>query len=187
MQGSTRVRLPDGRVVRVAFAGRNGHPYTSVGRLLAERLGLPPAEMPADRLYGWLRENPAEGRALMRENRSYIFFRLDPDLAAAEGPRGAAGVPLTAGRSLAADRAIWPYGVPVWLSGPALAGPALAGLEGGRLVVIQDTGAAITGALRGDLFVGTGAEAGRVAGRLRERVRPVVLWPKGDPFPALAP
>lgn len=181
VQGSTRVRLPDGKVVRVAFDGRNGHPYTSVGRLLAQRLDVPPAEMTADRLSAWLRENPDEGRALMRENRSYIFFRLETGLDPGEGPIGAAGLPLTPGRSLAVDNSLWAYGLPIWLA-------AQPGSEtfpgGGRLVIAQDTGAAIVGSMRGDLFVGTGREAGAVAGRLRERVGFVVLWPKDEPPPA---
>lgn len=177
VQGSARIRLPGGEIRRVAYAGRNGLPYTSVGRLLAERLGVPPAGMDANRLTAWLRANPAEARELMRQNRSYIFVRLAPELDPAGGPLGAAGVPLTPGRSVAIDHAAWSYGLPVWLEG------SLPEPEGGsrplaRLVIAQDTGAAIVGRTRGDLFVGSGPEAGLRAGLVRQDVRFVVLRPK---------
>ncbi len=186
VQGSARLRLADGRVVRVAYAGRNGHPYTGIGRLLADRLGIAPSRMDADRLSDWLRGHPEEGRALMRENRSYIFFRRADELDPVAGPVGAAGVQLEAGRSLAVDARFWSYGLPIRLTG------TLPKPEGGeepldRLVVAQDTGAAIVGPGRGDLFVGSGPEAGRLAGLMRQRVGVTVLWPRGAAPPALAP
>ena len=121
VQGSARIRLPDGRTVRVAYAGRNGHPFTAPGRIIVERGHVPLPEMNLERLTAWLRANPEEGREIMRLNRSYIFFRLADELAPEDGPIGGAGVPLTAGRSLAVDRNLWSYGLPFWLEGEAAA------------------------------------------------------------------
>ena len=176
IQGSARIALADGRVMRVGFDGRNGYPYRSAGRVLAEQEGIPPAEMTANRLYGWLRAHPDRAPAIMRANRSYIFFREIPG-APQDGPVGAVGVPLTAGRSLAVDPAGQPYGTPVWLDGE------IPRAEGGtaplrRLVVAQDTGAAIVGLGRGDLFTGSGEEAGRAAGLMRHPVRWIALVPR---------
>lgn len=179
VQGSARIRLPDGRVLRVGFDGRNGHPYTPVARVLADQEGVPRAEMTADRLVAWLKAHPDRAPAVMRANRSYIFFRV-VEGAAEAGPTGAAGVPLTAGRSLAVDPAAWPYGLPVWLEG-ALPRPGGGSEPLRRLVVAQDTGAAIVGPARGDLFLGSGAEAGAQASLVRERVRWVVLRPRPRP------
>lgn len=177
VQGSARIRLDDGRVLRVAFAGRNGQPYTSIGRVLAEQKGIPPAQMDMAGLVTWLRAHPAEARDVMRLNRSYIFFRIAQELAADDGAIGGAGIPLAAGRSLAIDRAFWSYGLPVWLEG------MLPLPEGGedklrRLTVAQDTGSAIVGAARGDLFFGSGPDAGAQAGLVRHRVRFIVLRPR---------
>jgi membrane-bound lytic murein transglycosylase A len=183
VQGSARIRLPDGRAVRVAYAGRNGLPYTSVARLLVQRLGIPPSEMTADALTRWLRENPDEGRALVRQNRSFVFFRIADELDPAEGPIGAAGVPVTSGRTLAVDRTIWSYGLPVWLEGE-LPRPARGSEPLRRLVIAQDTGTAIVGPARGDLFTGSGETAGLAAGLIREDVRFVVLWPRPEATPA---
>lgn len=173
VQGSARVALPDGRTVRVGFDGRNGHPYTPIARVLADQEGVPPAQMTADRLWAWLKANPDRAPAIMRANRSFIFFRR-LEASGAAGPVGAAGVPLTAGRSLAVDRSAWPYGTPVWLEGEV---PDGAGRPGPlrRLVIAQDTGAAILGRARGDLFTGSGEAAGRQAALIRHPVRWVVL------------
>ena len=177
VQGSARIRLPDGGTVRVAYAGRNGQPYTSVARVLVETLGIPPAEMTASRLTEWLRAHPGEAPGLIRRNRSYVFFRVADELDPRDGPVGGAGVPLTAGRSLAVDRSAWSYGLPVWLEGD-IPGPDGAVEPLRRLVVAQDTGTAIIGPARGDLFFGSGEEAGRQAGLVRHPARFVVLWPK---------
>ena len=186
VQGSARLKLPDGRTVRLAYAGRNGLPYTSVARLLVQQLGVKPADMTADVLTGWLRQNPADGRDLLRQNRSYVFFRIADELDPVDGPIGAAGVPVTAGRTLAVDRSLWSFGLPVWLEGelPDVAGGSRP-LQ--RLTVAQDTGSAITGPARGDLFYGSGDDAGREAGLLRGEIRFVVLWPKPDLVPARVP
>jgi len=177
VQGSARIRLPDGQTVRVAYDGRNGHPFTAVGRLIVQGGHLPLEEMNLERMTGWLKANPALARDLMRANRSYIFFRLAPELDAKDGPIGGAGLPLTPGRSLAVDRTIWSYGLPVWLEGDV---PAA---QGGanplpRLMIAQDTGSAITGPARGDFFVGSGPAAGTQAGLMRHPVRFVVLRPR---------
>ncbi|HEX2556320.1 MAG TPA: MltA domain-containing protein [Microvirga sp.] len=180
VQGSARVRLPDGTAMRVAYAGRNGHPYTSIGRILVERGAIPLPEMSLERLMGWLKDHPGPARDLMRMNRSYIFFREAAELAPADGPIGGAGVPLTPGRSLAVDRSLWSYGLPVWLEGELpLALDRTEPLR--RLMIAQDTGSAIVGPARGDFFFGSGPEAGTRAGLLRHPVRFVVLLPKASP------
>ncbi|WP_407067313.1 murein transglycosylase A [Methylobacterium sp. Leaf111] len=173
VQGSGRVRLTDGRSVRVLYDGRNGRPYTSIGKLIVTEGHLPLDGLTLARWTGWLRANPRHAARLMRANASYIFFRLaeidDPTL----GPPGGAGVPLSPGRNLAVDATLWRYGLPFWLEG-RIAGSA----EPGRLVVAADTGSAIVGPARGDLYLGTGAEAGIAAGNLRDAVGFVVLLPK---------
>lgn len=180
VQGSARLRLSDGRVVRVAYAGRNGRPYTSIGRILVERGHIPLGEMSLERLMAWIRAYPEAGREIMRQNRSYIFFRIADELDSAEGPIGGAGLPLSPGRSLAIDRTLWSYGLPFWLEGE------LPVADGGseplrRLMIAQDTGTAIVGPARGDFFFGSGPEAGTRAGLLRHRTRFVVLSPKPPP------
>ncbi|SFL14398.1 murein transglycosylase A [Methylobacterium pseudosasicola] len=175
VQGSGRVRLPDGRAVRVLYDGRNGQPYTAVAKLIVQEGHLPLEGLTLARWTTWLRAHPETARRLIRANASYIFFRLasvdDPAL----GPPGAANAPLTPGRSLAVDGGLWRYGLPFWLVGP-LPGAALG--ETGRLVIAADTGSAIVGPARGDLFVGTGSQAGVAAGNLRDAIGFVVLLPK---------
>jgi membrane-bound lytic murein transglycosylase A len=186
VQGSARLKLPDGRAVRVSYAGKNGLPYTSVARILVQKLAIEPAAMTADVLTGWLRQNPSEARDLLRQNRSYVFFRIADELEPGDGPIGAAGVPVTPGRTLAVDRSLWSYGLPVWLEGE-LPEPRGGSRPLRRLVVAQDTGSAIVGPARGDLFIGSGVQAGEGAGLVRNEVRFVVLWPKSDAAPAKAP
>lgn len=180
VQGSCRVRLEDGRggatTVRLGYAGKTGHPYTSIGRLLVERGVIPLERMTGDALAAWLRAHPAEGRALMRENRSYIFFRelsdLDPNL----GPVGAAGVQLTPGRSLAIDHTIHGYGIPIWLGADLPLASDSTSTPFRRLMIAQDTGSAIVGPARGDVFIGCGAEAEQIAGRIRHSARAFVVF-----------
>jgi membrane-bound lytic murein transglycosylase A len=179
VQGSARIRLLDGRTVGLAYAGKNGHPFTAPGRIIVERGHVPLAEMNLDRLTAWLRANPEEAREIMRLNRSYVFFRLAEELDAKDGPIGAAGVPLTPARSLATDRNLWSYGLPFWLEGELpLAGGGSEPLR--RILVSQDTGTAIVGPARGDLFFGSGPQAGTRAGLTRQPVRFVVLLPKAE-------
>ncbi|WP_375409046.1 murein transglycosylase A [uncultured Methylobacterium sp.] len=173
VQGSGRVRLPDGRAVRVLYDGRNGQPYTSIAKRIVAEGHLPLEGLTLARWTSWLRANPDAARRLMRANASYIFFRLAEVADSRLGPPGAAGVPLVPGRSLAVDANLWRYGLPFWLEG-TLPGSS----EPGRLVVAADTGSAIVGPARGDLYLGTGEAAGVVAGNLRDAVGFVVLLPK---------
>jgi membrane-bound lytic murein transglycosylase A len=180
IQGSGRVRMaqPDGttRVVRLAFAGANDHPYQSVGRWLLDRGLIRDASWSG--IKAWINStqvtNPRLVQDMLWSNPRYVFFReevrtaVDADL----GPRGAQGVPLTAGRSIAVDKDSVPYGTPVWL---VSAGPN-GNLQ--RLVFAQDTGSAIVGAVRADYFAGTGPEAGDYAGRMKQGLRMWVLWPR---------
>lgn len=185
VQGSARIRLPDGRGLRLAYAGRNGQAYSSLGRIVSEEEGIPPARMTMDVLVARLKADIGNGRdsrgaALIRRNRSFVFFRIAAELDAAAGPIGGAGVPLTAHRSLAADRTLWPYGLPVWLQGQVPVSSA-ATEPFARLAVIQDTGSAIVGPARFDLYFGSGAAAGDLAGRVRFPVGATVLWPLAGP------
>ncbi len=180
IQGSGRVRIanPDGttRVVRMAFAGSNEQPYQSVGRWLLDRGLIKDASWQG--IKAWIvstqLSNPRLVQEMLWSNPRYVFFREETRSAADAdlGPRGAQGVPLTAGRSIAVDKDSIPYGTPVWL---ASAGPN-GSLQ--RLVFAQDTGSAIVGAVRADYFAGTGAEAGDYAGRMKQGLRLWVLWPK---------
>lgn len=181
VQGSARIRLPDGRLVRLTYAGRNGQPYTSIGRLLVERGAIASAEMSLQRLKAWVRANgqrPGEaGRALMQENRSYIFFRIDGAPDGDSGPIGAASLPLTKLRSIAVDRSLWPYGLPMWIDASLpWRGDGPDAFQ--RLMIAQDTGSAILGAARADIFFGTGPRAGRLAGGIRHKARMFVLLPR---------
>jgi len=178
VQGSARLRLRDGSTMRVGFAAKSGHQYTSIGRLAVERDLLPRERADKDGLEAWLKANRAAGIALMRENRSFIFFRELGDLGDADGPLGAAGVKLTPGRSLAVDRTLMTFHMPVFVSAPTLADLADPARTFRRLMIAQDTGSAILGPARGDIFVGSGSAAGSLAGRIRHKARMVVLAPR---------
>lgn len=160
VQGSGRLRLTDGSVMRVGYAGKNGQPYVSIGKLLVER-GLFGPDITAQALKDWLRADPARGQAVMNENPSYVFFR---DILAEGGPMGTL-CPVTALRSLAVDPDHTPLGTPVWVE---VGGHA-------RLCIAQDTGSAIKGAGRADLFFGTGDAAGQAAGALNASGRFIPL------------
>jgi membrane-bound lytic murein transglycosylase A len=179
VQGSGRVKLPDGKTTRIAYAGRNGHPYSSIGRIVVREGLLPLEDATLDKLKAWLRANPDEARRIMGMNESYVFFRLADELSEASGPIGGAGLPLTPWRSIAVDRTIWAYGLPVWLEVDL---PSAAGNEVFRkLTIAEDTGSAILGPARADLYHGSGAAAGSRAGVLRHAMRFVVLWPREEP------
>ncbi len=182
VQGSARIRLRDGSVMRVAYAGRNGRPYTSIGRLLVQRGEMELDTMTLEKLMGWLKDHPGPARALMRQNQSYIFFREAGELAPEDGPIGGAGAPLVPGRSLAVDRSLWAYGLPFWLEGRMpLALNRDEPLR--RLMIAQDTGSAIVGPARGDFYWGSGAQAGTRAGLTRQRVGFTVFRPRREPRP----
>ena len=181
IQGSGRLRLAggDGRVqtVRLAFAGHNGQPYVSVGRWLINQgeLKADGASWPA--IKDWARRNPQRVQEMLWANPRMVFFREEPLPDPGMGPRGAQGVPLTPGRSIAVDPKSVPYGTPVWLdSTEPLSKTALQ-----RLVMAQDTGSAITGAVRADYFWGWAEGAEAQAGRMKQPLRMWVLWPKGLP------
>ncbi|WP_371323450.1 murein transglycosylase A [Dechloromonas sp. ZY10] len=177
IQGSGRVRLPDGSLVRVNYADQNGHPYQSIGRVLIERGELKAEEASMQGIQAWARANPARLDDLLNSNPSYVFFREMPANGNASnpnaGPQGALGVPLTPERSLAIDPRAVPLGAPVFLATtrPNSAQPL------NRLMLAQDTGGAIKGAVRADFFWGFGKEAGEQAGRMKQSGRMWVLLP----------
>jgi membrane-bound lytic murein transglycosylase A len=183
VQGSARLVLEDGQALDLTYAGRNGRPYTSIGKVLIERGDISLADMSLDRLKTWVRENGQEpgeaGRNLLHANQSFVFFSVQAAEAPSVGPIGAAGVPLTTRRSIATDRSIWPYGLPFWIQAEI---PWETGVETpfNRLMIGQDTGTAIVGPARADLFFGDGDEAGRLAGGVRHFGRMYVLLPRDD-------
>jgi len=176
IQGSGRLRItePDGsqRVVRVSFAGTNDQPYRSVGGWLLAQGAVRDASWPG--IKAWTQQNPQRVGELIYSNPRMVFFREESlsELEAAFGPRGAQGVALTPGRSIAVDAGSIPYGTPVWM---ASSGPVTT-LQ--KLVLAQDTGSAINGAVRADYFAGTGEQAAELAGRLKQPLRLWVLWPR---------
>jgi membrane-bound lytic murein transglycosylase A len=181
VQGSARLRMADGRLMQLVYDGRNGHPYTSIGRILIDEGCVDEKDMSLQVLKRWFRDAGQDigqlGRDIMWRNASFIFFRLEP--AGASGPIGGQGIPLQPLVSLAVDRNIWPYGTPVLLSGDLSA--ASSGWEGFcRVLIAQDTGSAIIGPARGDLYVGSGDQAGTIAGRVRHKIEFVVLAPKAQ-------
>ncbi len=176
IQGSGRVVLEDGSLMRVGFAAQNGHPYFAIGRELVARGALSREQVSMQSIRAWLAANPDEARAVMNKNPSFVFFRpLPPAASADDGPLGSEGVPLTPGRSLAVDRAHLAMGLPLWLDAEDPLEPARR-LQ--RLFVAQDTGGAIRGPVRGDVFWGSGADAAERAGRMRSAGRYWILLPR---------
>ena len=176
IQGSGRVKLPDGRLVRIGYADQNGHPYQSIGRVLIERGELKPEQASMQGIQAWARANPARLDELLNTNPSYVFFREVPSKGKdSEGPQGALGVPLTPERSIAVDPRHVPLGAPVFLSTtqPNSSTPLR------RLMLAQDTGGAIRGVVRADFFWGFGNEAGAQAGRMKQQGQMWVLLPPG--------
>jgi membrane-bound lytic murein transglycosylase A len=181
IQGSGRIQLAEGGIMRVGYADQNGYPYRSIGRVLADRGELPLEQVSMQSIKQWGRSHTDRLPALLNENASYVFFRevaTNPG-ASIDGPIGALGVPLAAGRTIAVDTRSVPMGAPVFLatSYPLSAVPL------NRLVLAQDTGGAIRGAIRADLFWGFGDEAGAQAGRMKQDGRMWILWPNGAPPP----
>ncbi len=176
IQGSGQVRLDDGTVIRVGYADQNGLPYRAIGRDLIEIGALTPETVSLQSIRKWLQANPQRAREIMARNKSYIFFRENTELDPTDGPLGAQNVPLTAGRSLAVDPRHIPLGAPLWLD-------TTAPWPGGerplrRLMVAQDTGGAIKGVIRGDVFWGAGERAEAVAGHMKSQGRFFVLVPR---------
>ena len=176
IQGAGRIRLNDGTETRVGYAASNGHPYTAIGNELISRGALPEGGVSMQSIRRWLEANPLEAKDVMLTNARYIFFRE----VKGDGPLGAAQVVLTPGRSLAIDTTLFPLHLPVWLetSLPALTENA-DGLALNRLMVTQDTGGAIRGPVRGDVFWGNGPQAEEIAGRMRSVGRYYFLLPRG--------
>jgi len=173
IQGSGRIALDSGETMRVGYADQNGHPYRSIGRLLVERSELPLEKASMQGIKDWARANPGRLTELLNQNASYVFFREIP--ATGGGPPGALGVPLTPRRSIAVDPRYIPLGAPVYI---ATTWP-LGGKPLNQLVLAQDTGGAIRGAVRADYFWGFGDDAAREAGRMKQPLRMWVLLPRG--------
>ncbi len=170
IQGSGRVRLQDGSYIRVGYGGFNGHSYRSVGVELIRRGVYESHQVSAQVIKNWVRRNPIDGAELLRHNPSYVFFREVSRVPAHKGPLGAMNRSITTMRSIAVDPKFTPLGAPVWIEKQG-ENPL------SRLMIAQDTGSAIKGAQRADIFFGTGDEAGRAAGRLKDGGQMIVLLP----------
>lgn len=171
IQGSGIVQLNDGSTMRIGYAGQNGHPYYAIGRELIKRGVLTKENVSLQSIQAWLEANPNEADAVMNTNQSYVFFtELE-----GEGPLGGEGIALTAGRSLAIDRSLLSYGTPIWTDiAPPI--PSIPRLQ--KLMIAQDTGGAIRGPVRGDVFWGYGETAERLAGPMKSKGRYWILLPK---------
>ena len=170
IQGSGRIRLPDGSAIRVGYRGSNGHNYRSIGRELVRRGIYDAHQVSADVIKNWVRRNPVDGEELLYHNPSYVFFREVSKVPADRGPLGAMNRSVTAMRSIAVDPSYVSLGAPVWVEKDGK-NPLR------RLMIAQDTGSAIKGAQRADVFFGTGDAAGKAAGKLRDPGRMMVLMP----------
>jgi len=180
VQGSGRIRLEDGSIVKIGYANQNGHPYRSIGKRLIDMGELSADNVSLQSIRTWARKHPDRLPELLASNPSYVFFRILPD--ALPAPIGALGVPLTGEYSLAVDRRTIPLGMPVYLvtTMPASDSP----LE--RLMMAQDTGGAIKGMIRADFFWGFGDKAGELAGRMRQHGRLWVLFPRSMTPPSIS-
>ncbi|MGA7804202.1 murein transglycosylase A [Bradyrhizobium sp.] len=177
IQGSARIHLPDGSTIRINYDAHNGYPYTAVGRVLIDRGIIPKEEMSMQKIRDWMEQNPDGAKEVRRQNRAYVFFR-EVQLSDKDEAIGAQGVPLTPGRSIAVDKSLHVYGTPFFIEGVLPIDSAQAKTPFHRLMIAQDTGSAITGPARADLYFGAGADAGKVSGRLRHAMHFVMLVPK---------
>ncbi len=175
VQGAARLNMTDGSVKRVTYAAKSGHRFSGAGRILAELGEIQLAEVTMQSIRRWFRDNPGRINEILWQNRSFIFFREAPVEDPALGPVAAAKVPLTPGRSVAVDRLLHTFGTPFFIDAPLL--DAFNGEPFRRLMIAQDTGSAITGAARGDLFTGCGDAAGEIAGVIRHPADFYVLAP----------
>ena len=178
MQGSAQIEFPDRSRARLAYDGRNGLPYTSIGKILIEGGEIAEGAMSLASLKAWLRRDSARGLNMMRRNRSFVFFQLVEDFDPELGPIAGAGVALTPLRSIAVDRTIWAYGLPFWIDAELPWADDMP-RPFRRLMIAQDTGSAIVGPARADVFFGSGDRAGARAGAIRHRAEFVVLLPQG--------
>jgi len=170
VQGSGRIKLPDGRYIRVGYGGKNGHEYRSIGRELVRRGVYNVHQVSAQVIKNWVRRNPIDGLELLRHNPSYVFFREVSEVPADKGPLGAMNRSVTEMRTVAVDPRYTPLGAPVWVEKNGKG-------KIRKLMIAQDTGSAIKGAQRADIFFGTGDEAGLKVGRLKDPGRMIVLMP----------
>ncbi len=170
VQGSGRVALEEGGAIRVGYGGKNGRNYSSIGQELVRRGVYNKHQVSAQRIKSWVRNNPVQGRELLQHNDSYVFFREVSEVPADKGPLGAMNRSITPMRSIAVDPAFTKLGAPVWIEKQGK-GPL------NRLMIAQDTGSAIKGAQRADIYFGTGAAAGNAAGTIKDKGRLVVLMP----------
>jgi len=182
IQGSGRIKLPDGNIIRVSYDGKNGHPYSSIGRYLIDKGLLAADKVSLAVLEKWLRADPERGRQVMWQNASYVFFR-ELKGAEAKGALGALDIPLTPGRSLAVDPAYHTLGTPIYVSAPSLT-HALQSGPFNRLMIAQDVGSAIKGPERGDIFFGSGNLPGKLAGTTKHPGNFFVLLPRADLVPS---
>lgn len=181
IQGSARIKFEDGTTLRINYDAHNGYPYTPVGRVLIDRGIIPREQMSMQKIREWMEQNPEGANEVRRQNRAYVFFREVP-LSDKDEAVGAQGVPLTPGRSIAVDKALHVYGTPFFIAGQLPIESELSKTPFHRLMIAQDTGSAIVGPARADLYFGAGADAGKVSGRLRHNMQFVMLVPKGlDP------
>lgn len=176
VQGSARIRLPDGILMKLEYTAKTEHPYTSVGRVLIDRGLVPKEEMSMQRIRTWMAANPAEAVEVRRQNKSFVFFTATEVPEAGNG-LGAQGVPLTPQRSVAVDKNVHAYGTPFFISVdlPMAEGDALTAFN--HTVVAMDTGSAIVGAARADIYWGVGDEAAEIAGRSKHRGTFIILVP----------
>jgi len=184
IQGSARIRLEDGTILRVNYDSHNGWPYTPVGRVMIDRNLVPKDEMSMQRIRDWMQANPDAAKEVRRQNKSYVFFRIT-NLATEDEAVGGEGVPLVPGRSIAVDRSLHAYGTPFFIEGDLPIANDKAGTKFRRLVIAQDTGSAIVGPARADIYFGAGDEAARMAGRIKNPGDFVMLMPRElDPIEA---
>ena len=178
IQGSAKVQLSDGSVIRIQYDGKNGHPYSSIGRYLIETGMLAADKVSLSSLRAWLRSDRERGDKVMWQNASFVFFK-EQKQDADKGPLGALGVPLTSGRSIAVDPAHHPLGTPIFVMAQGMAHVETSGTFA-RLMIAQDVGSAIKGPERGDLYFGSGDAAGKIAGSTRQRGTFIVLRPNAQ-------
>ena len=184
IQGSARIRLEDGTILRVNYDLHNGWPYTPVGRALVDRKIIPKDEMSMQRIREWMEAHPDEAKEVRRLNKSYVFFRIT-DLATEDEAVGAQGVPLVPGRSIAVDRSLHAYGTPFFIAADLPIANQKSTTRFRRLMFAQDTGSAIVGPARADIYFGAGDEAARMAGRIKNPGDFVMLLPRAlDPVEA---
>lgn len=178
VQGSGRVELPDGSVLRLAYAGKTGLPYTAIGGVLVNDGELDKTTLSMQTIRQWISDNPSKAKELMWKNQSFVFFRQLPETDPRLGPVGAQLVNLTPNTSLAIDRRYWAFGTPIWLDAKIVFDKSDDPKSWRSLLVAQDTGSAIRGYARGDVFWGSGEKAGVIAGQMKAAGKMIVLLPK---------